>query len=184
MTTDTRNGQTEVEILTRIGIPLVLGDRTWRVKPRTMKQDREWLAAVQERIIGRIDGLDTVDSIPGIISSLGEVTDDMLALIFAYDTTGQLDAEWIAENVFTPEITAAFTTLVEEAYPPFAVSRRLVPADRQAAIIGQMITWAIDATLRRTPSPSAEPTSSPSTSGDSARPKKSTTRSRTGSSRS
>jgi len=100
MTTDTRNGQTEVEILTRIGIPLVLGDRTWRVKPRTMKQDREWLAAVQERIIG------------------------------------------------------------------------------------QMIGWAIDATLRRTPSPSDGPTNSPSTSGVSARPKKSTTRSRTGSSRS
>lgn len=184
MTTDTRNGQTEVEILTRIGVPLVLGDRTWRVKPRTMKQDREWLAAVQERIVGRMDGLDSVDSIPAIISSLGESTDDMLALIFDYDMTGQLDREWIAENVYTPEITAAFTTLVEEAYPPFAVSRRLVPADRQAAIIGNMIGWAIDATLKRTPSPSAEPTNSPSTSGASARRKKSTTRSPIGSSRS
>jgi len=184
MTTDTRNGQSEVEILTRIGVPLVLGDRTWRVKPRTMRQDREWLAAVQERVVDRIDGLDGVDSIPGIISSLGEATDDMLALIFAYDTTGQLDREWIEEFVYTPEITAAFTTLVEEAYPPFAVSRRLVPADRQAAIIGNMISWAIDATLKRTPSPSDEPTNSPSTSGASAPPKKSTTRSRIASSKS
>lgn len=171
MTTDTRNGQTEVEILTRIGIPLVLGDRTWRVKPRVMNQDHAWLDAVQEKIVALVGAFDSVDSIPAIIASLGEATPDMLALIFEYDLTGQLDREWIEANVYTREITTAFTTLCEEAYPPFAVSRRLVPADRAASIIGKLITWAIDAVLLKSPSP--EPTSSPSTSGTSARPKRS-----------
>ena len=169
MATEPVAGQSTIEILTRIGVPLTLGDRTWRVKPRTMKGDRAWLAAVQERIVARIGAFDSIDSIPDIIESLAEATPDMLALIFEYDQTGQLDHEWIEENVYTPEITAAFTTLLEEAYPPFAVSRRLVPADRTAAIIGNLITWAIDAVLRRSPLP--EPTSLPSTSGDTEAPK-------------
>ena len=174
MTTETRNGQTEVEILTRIGIPLVLGDKTWRVKPRTMKQDRVWLASVQARIVALVGAFDHLDSIPDIIASLGEATPDMLALIFEYDLTGQIDHEWVEENVFTKEITTAFTTLCEEAYPPFAVSRRLLPADRTASIIGKLISWAIDAVLK-TDSQSPEPTSLPSTSGDTEAPKSSTT---------
>lgn len=179
--TDTRNGQTEYDILTRIGIPLVLGDKTWRVKPRTMKQDRDWLAAVQDRIVALVGKFDSIDSIPDVIASLGEATPDMLALIFEYDQTGQLDHEWIEANVYTREITTAFTTLCEESYPPFAVSRRLVPADRVASIIGKLITWAIDAVLVKEP-PSPEPTSLPSTSGDIAPQKRSKTRSRTASS--
>ena len=170
--TDTKNGQTEADILTRIGIPLVLGDRTWRVKPRVMKQDRAWLTDVQDRIVARVGAFDSIDSIPDVIASLGEATTDMLELIFAYDTTSQLDREWIEENVYTPEITTAFTVLLEEAYPPFAVSRRLLPADRSAAIIGKLLMWAIDAVLLRSPSP--EPTSSPSTSGDIEAPRTST----------
>lgn len=173
MTTETHNGQTEVEILNRIGIPLVLGDRTWRVKPRVMKQDREWLAAVQEKIVALMGAFDSVDSIPAIIESLGQATPDMLALIFEYDLTGQLDREWIEANVFTRQITTAFTTLCEEAYPPFAVSRRLLPEDRAATIIGKLISWAIDAVLLKSPSP--EPTNSPSTSGTTARRKRSKT---------
>jgi hypothetical protein len=173
MTTDTRNGQSDYEILTRIGIPLVLGDRTWRVKPRVMSQDHEWLASVQARIVALAGAFESVDSIPDIISSLGEATPDMLALIFEYDLTGQLDHEWIMANVYTREITTAFTTLCEEAYPPFAVSRRLVPADRAAAIIGKLITWAIDAVLLKSLSPA--PTNSPSMNGASEPPTSLTT---------
>ena len=173
MTTETRNGQTDVEILTRIGIPLVLGDRTWRVKPRTMKQDRAWLASVQGKIVGLMAGFDKADAIAEIIASLGEATPDMLALIFEYDLTGQLDHEWIEENVFTKEITTAFTTLAQEAYPPFEVSRRLLPGDQVASVIGKLISWAIGAALKGSELP--QPTSLPSMSGDTEAPKSSTT---------
>ena len=173
MTTETRNGQTEVEILTRIGIPLVLGDRTWRVKPRTMNQDRAWLASMQEKIVAIVSGFDSVDSIPDIIGSFNEATPDMLALIFEYDLTGQLDHEWIEEHVFTREITTAFTTLAQEAYPPFEVSRRLLPGDQVASVVGKLISWAIDAALKGSELP--EPTNLPSTNGDTEAPKNLTT---------
>ena len=174
MATKTHNGQTEYEILTRIGIPLVLGDKTWQVKPRTMKQDRLWLAQVEEKIVALMGGFDKLDSISAIIAGLGEATPDMLALIFAYDLTKQLDHEWIEENVMSREITTAFTVLVEEAYPPFAVSRRLAPKDQAASILGKLISWAIDTVLVKG-SASPEPTSSPSTNGDTEPPDNSTT---------
>jgi hypothetical protein len=181
MTTDTRNGQSDVDILVATGIPLVLGARVWLVRPRTMKQDRAWLALVQERIARRIEGLDATQSVPGLIASLGEATDDMLDLILAYDTTGTLDREWIEENVYTPEITRAFTVLVEEAYPPFGIAREM---GLKEAVMRFLRVMMEDSLGLKTPSPSPEPTSLPSTNGTSEAPKRSTRRSPIASSKS
>ncbi len=181
MTTDTRNGQSDVDILVANGIPIVLGGRTWLVRPRTMKQDRQWLADVQERINRRIEGLDATESVPGLIASLGEATSDMLELIFAYDSAGELDREWIEESVYTPEITRAFTVLVEEAYPPFGIAREM---GLKEAVMRFLRVMLEDSLGLQTPSPSPEPTSLPSTNGTSDLPKRSTRRSRTANSRS
>lgn len=168
---DARNGQSEHDILTRHGIPLEFGDTTFRVKPRNMRQEREWLALVQERLVARITAFDSLDSIPAIIASLGEATPDMLELVLVFDTTDQLPSrEWLDENAYSKQVTIAFTTLLEETYAPFAVSRRLLPGDRSATIIGSLISWGIEAMTR---SPLPEATSSPSPSGGSAAPKKS-----------
>lgn len=178
---ENRNGQSDVDILVATGVQVVLGGRPWLVRPRTMKQDREWLALVQQRIERRIEGLDATESVPGLIASLGEATDDMLELIFAYDTTGVLDRAWIEENVYTPEITRAFTVLVEEAYPPFGIARQMGLKDAVMRFLRVMLE---DSLGLRTDSPSPEPTNLPSTSGTSAPPKRSTRRSPTASSRS
>ena len=183
MTTETRNGQTEYEILTRAGIPLVLGEKEWRVRPRVMQGDREWLADVQVRLMRRFGTLDSADSIPGIIAALGDATEDMVDLILAYDeTSGLPPREWIEGNAHTREVTMAFTVLLEEAYPPFGIGRKLIPGDRATGIIGRLIGWALERALEGSPSPG--PSKSPSTSGDSETPKRSRRPSRTGSSKS
>lgn len=180
---DLANGQTKVDILTRNGIPLDLGDRQFRVRPRTMTHDREWLDAVFSRITSRVNAFMADDlTVPAVIAALGDSPADMLDLIVAYDETAQLPPrEWIEENAFTAQITTAFTTLLEVAYPPFAVSRRLLPADRASQIIGSLLTYVIERSVKDSLS---APTVSPSPSGATEPPKKSRTPSRTGSSRS
>ena len=164
---------------------LPFGDRTFRVKPRTMKRDREWMDSVLSRVIQRLTVLDgdklrTSD----IIAALGNASDDMLDLILEYDETGQLPPrEWFDEHSYTTQTLDAFTTLLEVAYPPFRVSRRLLPADRAAAIIGKLLDWALDKALGpQTESAQSEPTNSPSPSGDTEPPKKSRKASPAGSS--
>lgn len=178
MTTDLRNGQSAADILTRHGIPIDFEDRQFRVRPRTMKQDRLWLDSVQERITERVMAFWGGDlTVAAIIGALGDSPSDMLDLIVAYDETQQLPPrEWIEENAYTAQITTAFTTLLEVAYPPFAVSRRLFPADRSAAILGSLMTYAIERIG------SSEPTDSPSANGATEPPTKLTKPSRRASS--
>jgi hypothetical protein len=188
MTDELTNGQTKVDILTRRGVPLELGDRQFRVRPRTMKRDREWLADVTRRITGRVMPFMAKDAewdVPTIIGALGNSSDDMLDLIIAYDETDQLPPrEWIEEHAETAQITAAFTTLLEVAYAPFAVSRRMLPADRAAAIIGSLLSFALEtyAQDRARVDTSSELTDTPSQSGAIEPPQKSTKPSRVASS--
>ncbi len=176
--TDLVNGQSKVDILTRRGVPLELGERQFRVRPRTAKRDREWLGDVTDKITGRLSPFMARDAewdIPTIIGALGNSTPDMIDLLIAYDETEQLPpAEWIDEHAETAQVTAAFTTLLEVAYAPFAVSRRMLPADRAAAIIGSLLSFALE---RYAIDSSSAPTATPSPSGASATPKKSTKRS-------
>jgi hypothetical protein len=175
MTADLQNGQTKVDILTRHGIPLEFEGRQFRVRPRTIKRDREWLDGVTARIIDRASPFMARDaewSVSTIIALLGDATSEMLDLIIAYDETGELPPrEWIEEHALTAQITTAFTTLLEVAYAPFAVSRRLLPADRAAAIIGSLLSFAIE---RYALDASSAPTDTPSPIGAIARQKKST----------
>jgi hypothetical protein len=181
MTADLANGQSKVDILTRHGIPLEFGDRQFRVRPRTMTHDRQWVDLVSARITSRVSAFMGEDlTIPTIIGALGDSPSDMLDLVIAYDETDQLPPrEWIEEHAITSQITTAFTTLLEVAYPPFAVSRRLLPADRAARIIGSLLSYAIEQSVKAS---SSEPTALPSPTGATGRRKKSTTRSPTASS--
>jgi hypothetical protein len=181
--TDLANGQTKVEILTRNGVPLDLGERQFRVRPRTMTHDREWLNLVFDRITSRFSAFMADDlTVAAVIGALGDSPSDMLDLVIAYDETAQLPPrEWIEENAFTAQVTTAFTTLLEVAYPPFAVSRRLLPADRASQIIGSLLTYVIERSIKDS---SSAPTATPSVSGDTGRRKRSKTPSPTASSRS
>lgn len=189
MTLETQNGQTKVDILTRHGIPLDLGERQFRVRPRTMANDYKWVETVFARVTDRIvafgkkdaDG-DAAFEIADVIAALSNSTTDMLDLILAYDETQQLPPrEWVEENAITSQITTAFTTLLEVAYPPFAVSRRLLPADQAAAVIGSLLNVVIRQTVKDM---SSGLTDSPSPNGVTELPKKSTKPSRRASSRS
>lgn len=171
--------RTPHEILTAAGIPVVLGGRTWRLRPRPMRAEREWLDAVRERVAARWDSLDGADTVGALIATLTDATDDMLDLVLAWDPDAGIARGWAVDSATSREVTAAFTTLAEEAWPPFAVSRRLVPADRQAQVIGQVLGWALERTASQPPAP----TSSPPAPGASAPRRSSRARSRGGSSR-
>jgi hypothetical protein len=179
MTIEMRNGQTPTDMLMRHGIPLMFGTETYRVRPRTMNRDKEWLSVVFQRVFGKASLLDDPNPIPAIIAALGDSTDDMLDMIVAYEDNDEglsrqlPPREWFESNAYTQQITTAFTTLLEVAHPPFAVSRRLLPADKAAAIIGNLIEWVMRDFLKVMASTPPEPSPSASVPSGSERPKRS-----------
>lgn len=180
MTIDTRNGQSEADVLLGTGFPVALGGRTFRVRPRTMRGDREWLELVQSRLRARFAAVSVLDSVGAVVAALADATEDMVDLILAYDQFAVLPPrEWVEANAASREVTTAFGVVLEEAYPPFGIGRKLVPGDRATAVIGRLLEWALERELAALP----EPTSSPSPPGDSGARPKSTPRSRRGSSR-
>ena len=63
LATDVQNGQSKVDILTRHGIPLEFADRTYRVRPRTLDGDRQWIELVFSRVMLRMASFQKLDAL-------------------------------------------------------------------------------------------------------------------------
>lgn len=135
-----RNGRSELDILARSGIPLVLGSQEWKVRPRSIKSNRQWQSAVKEKLgakFASLEGLDGLDEFYAYLSGSGEV---LLDLVLAYDETSQLpERDWIEDNASEHEVLEAFMVLLEQAFPFFAVGRRFLPPEMGSIIMGRLI---------------------------------------------
>jgi hypothetical protein len=175
------NGRSEHQVVTRAGIPIVLGGETFELRPRVIEKDEEWMDLVREKLLGAIGGTDL--DLGSVLVLARSSTFALAELIVAYDEMHTVPTwEWIRGHATSQEVQDGFVTLLEHAFPPFGMSRRLIPADQRAEIVGLLINLAKDylpamAQLGRAmreagedvPSPPEPSTSSPSPSGAATR---------------
>jgi hypothetical protein len=159
-----RNGRSESDILTRAGVPLTLGGREWRVRPRSITTNREWQGQVKEAIGEKFAGLEKVDGAEDLFGYLSGSTDTLLDMVLGYDETGALpDRAWVLDNASDHEVLEALLVLMEQSFPFFDVGRRFLPPDMRGLVMSRVIA----AVLSQGWGPS---TSEPSTPGASEPP--------------
>lgn len=164
--TAARNGRSEAEILSRSGLPVILGGREWPVRPRTIAANRLWQDQVREAVAEKFGALENVDDLDGLYAYLGGATDTLLDLVIAYDDAGVLpERPWILENATDHEVLEALLVLMEQSFPFFDVGRRFLPPEMRGLVMARVIAAVLV---------SQASTSEPSPPGDTVAPKRST----------
>lgn len=156
-----RGARTEEEILSRSGIPLTLGGSEIRIRPRTIRTERAWRDAVKAALGAKFAALDGLEDLDDFYAYLADSTDDLLALVLAYDETGTLDRDWVETHASSHEVLGAFLVLLEQTFPFFEIGRTFLPAETRQPILTRLIGAAIASGLARS-------TSEPSPPGGSA----------------
>jgi hypothetical protein len=151
-----RIGRSELEVLTRSGIPLILGGQTFMVRPRSIKSNRMWKVRVQGALSEKFTSLDGISDVDGFYGFLAESGDVLIDLVIAYDETNALpDRAWIEDNASDHEILEALMVLLEQAFPFFEIGRRVLPGEIRTIILGRLIGAALTSlSLRSTNAPS------------------------------
>jgi hypothetical protein len=153
MVTDERqsgNGRSEHDIVTRAGIQIELGGERFAVRPRTIEKDEEWIEFVRSRLLGSLGdvGLDA----GGLASLLTVARSSGATLIELLRAYGEVDGspnplpgpDWIRAHATSQEVQDGFVTLLEHAFPPFGMSRRLIPTDAWPTVVAMVIEMARD----------------------------------------
>ena len=157
-----RNGRSEVDILSRSGIPLILGGRAYAVRPRSIKSNRQWKERVQRALEEKFGSLDNVGGMDSLYAFASESGDVLLDLVIAYDETNVLpDRETIEDTATDHEITEAFMVLLEQAFPFFEIGRRTLPAEMRGIIIGRLVGTVLLSLSERSTSEPSTPGATP-----------------------
>lgn len=138
------NGRSEHQVVTRAGIPIVLGGEAFPIRPRTIEKDEEWMDLVREKLLGSIGDVElNIANIGSILALARSSTFALAELIIAYDETNTVPTwEWIRGHATSQEVQDGFVTLLEHAFPPLGMSRRLIPADQRPALVGMLVDLA------------------------------------------
>lgn len=152
-----RNGRTELAILTRAPIALVLGGQTHQVVPRTIKANRDWKELVQRSLGEKFGALDGIAGVEGFYAYLSDSVDVLVDLVVAYDQAHGLPArEWIEDNASDHEVLEAFMVLTEHAFPFFEMGRRFLPGDVRGIIVTRLLEAVLTSGLPRSTSTSSQ----------------------------
>lgn len=150
--------RTEAEIVTRAGLPVVLGGVAKRVPPLTIGANRRWkelvVATVREQTGASLASLNDWNTVAALLVG---ATDMLLDLLLAYDETSALGGrEWIEAHATDEEVYAAFKVVATAAFP-FARD-----AGRFPSLIAEVLK-AVPASSTSSPSPSGGTPREPST---------------------
>lgn len=156
------NGRSEGQIMARSGIPIVLGDATYALRPLTMAQAEQWeeriLALIGENL-GRIGGLEGQEGLKGLIHAS---IDGMLDALYAYDELGAqshpaLPARATIRSIASRmDVYDALRKLVQHEFPPLNSAQAIgtwVPAEVREIITKRLML------LGMAPEPSTKPSS-------------------------
>lgn len=150
-----RNGRSETEILARSGLPIVLGEEVWRVRPRTINANRAWQEQVKNAIGGALENLDETQGVAEVMAMIGASTDTLLDLVIAYDDAGVLpEREWINGHATDHEVLDALVLLLEQSFPFFDVGRKMLPPEMRGLVISRVIAAFLYDSARSTSAPS------------------------------
>ena len=114
--------RTEVEILTRSGIPLVMGETTYLVRPLTMDGTDEWEVRIRAvlgemfALLGRAGG-----GVDGILGLYRGSIDAQLDALYAYDELGGKpvlpDRATLRATASRDDVDVALRKLVKHEFP-------------------------------------------------------------------
>ena len=143
-----------MEVLSRAGISLTLAGTEFKVRPRSIKANRDWQGKVRTALGSKFDALDDANGIDELYAYVAGSGDLLTDLVIEYDETNALpDRAWIEDNASAHEVLEAFMVLLEQSFPFFEIGRRFLPAEMRSVIIGRLIAAVISSASR--PSTSA-----------------------------
>lgn len=148
---DTLPERSAADLLSGV-VRVILGGVPYDLPVLTRRENREWLAGLDERFASLADAIDASgDDVPRILSLLTGHTDWMLATLQAYDRVGLLpDSEYLDEFATDAEILRATVGVWRAANP-------------LAAILAAGAAEATDGTSSEPSSSSPSPTDTDST---------------------
>ena len=131
---ESRSPRPEYLVLAAAPIAVTLGGRERLLPPLSIAANRKWKALLAASVGETWVAFGQADDYGAITGLVAGMTDVMLDLLVAYDTSGALGGRaWIEDNATDAELYAAFKEVVAVAYPPFQ-DARTVPGLAQALI--------------------------------------------------
>ena len=146
----------EYEVLAASPIAVVLAGRERSLPPLSIRANRAWKKQLAETVGQAWVAFGAADDYGSIVGLMAGLTDEMLDLLMAYDTSGALGGrEWLEDHATDSEVYAAFKQVAAVAYPPFQDARG-IPGLGQAllgliASVSQARTSSLPATGARSP---------------------------------
>ena len=108
----------EEAIVTRAGLPVVLGGNERAVRPLVIADNRVWKDKVIDAIAERWGALGGVGDWRDVVRLLSGSEEALLDLLLAYDVEASLGGrEWIEKKATAREVFEAFKVVVREAFP-------------------------------------------------------------------
>lgn len=188
------NGRSEADDLFRSGIPIVMGEATYWLRPLTMDGADEWEGKIRDVIGGMFGGLARASGgVDGILGLYRQSVDAQLDALYAYDELGGKpvlpDRFMLRKVASRDDVDVAIRKLVKHEFPLLKGMDFVgtwVPVEVREIITRELIRLLPETKTPQVPEPASPPSgngSSPSTPPSTIRPK-SGRRSRGGSSRS
>lgn len=154
---DEKPKRTELEIVSRAGIPVIVGGVEKRIPILPMGPTRRWRERLAEEAGAQYGQLRSMSDLTGALAAAGDLTDKLLELVLEYDREAALGGrEWLEEHATDDEVYEAWKAIARHAYP---FSRDLA---RTPALLEMLLDAAGRAGAAAEPEPS---TNSPSTNG-------------------
>jgi hypothetical protein len=120
--------RTELEIVSRAGIPVVVGGREKRVPILPMGPTRRWRERLATEAGAQYGQLRTMSDLTTALAAAGDLTDKLLELVLEYDQDATLGGrEWLEEHATDAEVYEAFKAIAGYVYP-FARDLARAPA--------------------------------------------------------
>lgn len=151
--------RTEAEIVSRAGIPVMVGGIEKRVPILPIKPTREWRTKMATTAAGRFGELRSLTDLNSAAGAAGEMTEIALELVLDYDREAALGGrEWLEEHATDAEIYEAFKAIAGYAYP---FTRDLPRAAAWLEVLQDALRTAQGASAASTNSPSPSGASAP-----------------------
>jgi hypothetical protein len=151
----------EEAILTRSGIPIVLGGHAKYVAPLTIDRNRAWKKGLAETIGAGLTSLaGSADDWTKLVATVAAMTDQHIDLLVSYDEAGSLGgAEWIGSHASEREVWTGLKAVLDEAFPQIAELLRKVPPAILIPTVLQLL-----GSYTSSPSPAGPPSEAPKSS--------------------
>jgi len=121
---------------------VIMGERTYEVRPLTIKANRRWRGQIEEPLSQLMDvisggAFSDIQNVEGLVAAVRLIAtriinapDVLWEQVKAYVPEIAADAEWLEENATDAEVVAAFVAVLGVVFPLEGLMRFLGPVKR------------------------------------------------------